>query len=143
MQTPIARLPEIIFHNFLFTIMIIEMFAFVFLLFKLIILPISLFFIRKWKPTFGKISPVDNSISSESSSIQYDLESTTSGLNKQENNEHQHNDFIASNATPFEKQMSTLNHDANHNEHDSQQPPSVADIDVVVEPLRELVPVSS
>ena len=39
-QAPIAKRPEIIFHNFLFTIVCLEMFGLVFLIFKLIIIPL-------------------------------------------------------------------------------------------------------
>jgi hypothetical protein len=61
LEEPIARLPEIIFHNFLFTTMIIELFGLVFLIFKLGIIPLLVFFIRKWKPDFGKNKYEDSS----------------------------------------------------------------------------------
>ena len=41
MQDPIARLPEIIFHDFLFITTIIGLFALIFLLFQLAILPLA------------------------------------------------------------------------------------------------------
>ena len=39
-QAPIAKRPEIIFHNLLFTIVCLEIFGLVFLIFKLIIIPL-------------------------------------------------------------------------------------------------------
>ena len=39
-QAPIAKRPEIIFHNLLFTIVCLELFGLVFLIFKLIIIPL-------------------------------------------------------------------------------------------------------
>ena len=39
-QAPIAKRPEIVFHNLLFTIVCLEIFGLVFLLFKLIFIPL-------------------------------------------------------------------------------------------------------
>ncbi len=39
-QAPIAKRPEIVFHNLLFTIVFLEIFGLVFLLFKLIFIPL-------------------------------------------------------------------------------------------------------
>jgi hypothetical protein len=61
LEEPIAKLPEIIFHNFLFTTMIIELFGLGFLIFKLGIIPLLVFFIRKCKPDFGKNNDADSS----------------------------------------------------------------------------------
>jgi uncharacterized membrane protein len=55
-QQPIARLPEIIFHNFLFTTMIIELFGLIFLIFKLIIVPLLISLIGKCNPEVRKNS---------------------------------------------------------------------------------------
>ena len=46
-QAPIAKRPEIIFHNLLFTIVCLEIFGLVFLIFKLIIIPIFEFIVNR------------------------------------------------------------------------------------------------
>jgi hypothetical protein len=63
LEEPIAKLPEVIFHNFLFTTMIIELFGLVFLIFKLGLIPLLIFLIRKCKPGFGKNSDADSNSS--------------------------------------------------------------------------------
>jgi hypothetical protein len=106
-QQPIARLPEIIFHNFLFTTMIIELFGFVFLLFKLVILPAIVLLIRKWKPNFGKNNGEDSS--RQSSFADCDFKNSTSNSNGQECSEHEHNNAVADNFTPLKRRTSSLN----------------------------------
>jgi hypothetical protein len=48
-QAPIAKQPEIIFHNFLFTIVCLEIFGLVFLIFKLIVIPVFEFIEKRAK----------------------------------------------------------------------------------------------
>ncbi|CAF0929545.1 unnamed protein product [Didymodactylos carnosus] len=49
-QQPIAKQSEIIFHNLLFTMVVIEIFGFIFLVFKLLILPLLRFILKKFQP---------------------------------------------------------------------------------------------
>jgi len=107
LQEPIARLPEIIFHNFLFTTMIIELFGFVFLLFKLVIIPILVFLIRKWKPNFGKNNRENSS--RRSSFAHDDFENPTSNSNPRKYNERKHNNAVADNFTSLKRRTSSLN----------------------------------
>jgi hypothetical protein len=106
-QEPIARLPEIIFHNFLFTTMIIELFGLTFLLLKLVIIPILVMLIRKWKPNFCKNNREDRS--RRSSFAHGNFENPTSNTNGQELSEHKRNHAVADNLTPLERQTSSLN----------------------------------
>ncbi len=48
-QAPIAKRPEIIFHNLLFTIACLEIFGLVFLIFKLMLIPLFEFIIHRGK----------------------------------------------------------------------------------------------
>ncbi|CAF1113401.1 unnamed protein product [Didymodactylos carnosus] len=50
-QQPIAKQTEIIFHNLLFTIVVLELFGLLFLLFKLLLLPLASFLITRCRPT--------------------------------------------------------------------------------------------
>jgi hypothetical protein len=86
LEEPIAKLPEIIFHNFLFTTMIIELFALGFLIFKLGIIPLLVFFIRKWKPDFDKNNDADSS--HRSSVADSGHENLKSSSNEQKSGQH-------------------------------------------------------
>ncbi|CAF1405986.1 unnamed protein product [Adineta steineri] len=68
-QSPIARLPIMIYHSFLFTTTAIGSFTFVFVICKLIILPVSVFLIRKCKSKFAK----NNQVNSNGNSSQHQL----------------------------------------------------------------------
>jgi frataxin-like iron-binding protein CyaY len=46
-QVPIAKQPEIVFHNLLFTIVCLEIFGLVFLIFKLILIPLVEFLLNR------------------------------------------------------------------------------------------------
>jgi len=84
-QSPIARLPEIIFHDFLFTIMILELFGLMFLIFKLAIIPIIFVFIRKCKPDCGIDDCEERSSGHRSSDG--DLKTPTSNSNEHKSRE--------------------------------------------------------
>ena len=60
LEEPMARLPQLIFHNFLFTTMIIELFGLVFLLFNLAIIPCVVHLMRICKPDFARKKSVNS-----------------------------------------------------------------------------------
>jgi hypothetical protein len=59
-QQPIARQSEILFHNLLFTIVCIEIFGLVFLVFKLIIQPVLRFLLEKLQQKTNRIHIVED-----------------------------------------------------------------------------------
>jgi len=84
-QSPIARLPEIIYHDLLFTIMILELFGLMFLIFKLGIIPLIVFLIRRWKPDCGNGDAEERSSGYRSS--HGDLKIATSNSNEHKSRE--------------------------------------------------------
>ena len=107
-QSPIARLPEIVYHDFLFITMIIGMFVLVFVIYEVLILPCFIVLIRRCKSNPGKKYRTDSS--GRSTSDQNDLENPTSIPNKQENSEYKYN-----NATPRQRQIFPSNQYGNRN----------------------------
>jgi hypothetical protein len=120
-QSPIARLPEIIYHDFLFTTMIIGMFVLIFVIIDVMILPCSTFLIRKCRRNSGEKYREDGSRRSRSAPD--DLENPTSHSNKQEYSEQKPNNDIFNNIIPVQRQTFNSNQYANRNEDDRQQLP--------------------
>jgi hypothetical protein len=117
-QSPIARLPEIIYHDFLFITMIIGMFVLVFVIYEVLILPCFTVLIRICKSNPGKKYRTDSS--DQSTFDQNDLENPTSIPNKQENSEYKYN-----NAAPRQRQIFPSNQYGNRNKLNKQQLPSI------------------
>ncbi|CAF1156572.1 unnamed protein product [Rotaria sordida] len=138
LQTPIARLPLIIYHDFLFITMVIGMFALMFVLFKLIIIPFIVFLIRMCKPNYIKDNRVD--VNSQVGLIDDDLENPTSNSNKQKSSKHKNNNSITDNVVPVQSQTFIENENANHDKDDSHQSPVVADVDTTKKRLDGLPP---
>ena len=84
-QSPIARLPEIIYHDFLFITMIIGMFVLVFVICELFVLPSVYWLISKCKPTPDEECRENNN--QPSKSVQNDLENPTSNSDREGTNE--------------------------------------------------------
>jgi hypothetical protein len=61
-QEPIARQAEIIFHNLLFTIVCIEIFGLLFLVFKLILVPLVMFLLQKMATKSNRIKIADDDV---------------------------------------------------------------------------------
>jgi len=120
-QSPIARLPEIIYHDFLFTTMIIGMFVLIFVIIDVMILPCFTFLIRKCRRNSGEKYREDGS--RRSSSAPDDLENPTSHSNKQEYSGQKPNNDIFNNIIPVQRQTFNSNQYANRNEDDRQQLP--------------------
>jgi hypothetical protein len=53
-QEPIARQTEIVFHNLLFTIVVLEVFGLIFLIFKLLIVPLYSTIVNRIRQNFSK-----------------------------------------------------------------------------------------
>lgn len=119
-QDPISRLPEIIFHNFLITIVTLELFGLLFLIFKLVIKPQKNFFVRKCKPDRGQNNRGNRTSRSRSSVDNGDLESSNSNFNREEDHEQAHNNTISNGAIAPQRQISHLNEDLKRNENGSQ-----------------------
>ena len=86
-QSPIARLPEIIYHDFLFITMIIGMFVLMFIITEVMILPCFASLIRKCQ---RKSSEKYRTAGSRRSSSPHDnLQNFTSPSNKQESSSHE------------------------------------------------------
>ena len=117
-QSPIARLPEIVYHDFLFITMIIGMFVLVFVIYEVLILPCFVVLIRRCKSISGKNYRTDRS--DRSTSDQDDLENPTSISRKEENSEYKYN-----NAAFRRRQRSTSNRYRNRNKRIKQQVPSI------------------
>ena len=71
-QSPIAKQPEVIFHNLLFTIVCLELFGLIFLLFKLALLPMGRIFVRYWHRNH-RIQPVMNTQKSDEKGSVHDV----------------------------------------------------------------------
>ena len=121
-QDPIVRLSEIIFHNFLITIVTLELFGLLFLIFKLVIIPLKSFLMRKFKPKLwqnNRGSVTDN-----------ELESSISHSNREEDHEQAHNNTIGNGTAALQRQTSNLNENSKRNENGSQYtlPPIVTTV---------------
>ncbi|CAF0988485.1 unnamed protein product [Adineta steineri] len=71
-QSPIARLPILIYHCFLFTTTVVGSFTFIFVISNLMILPVSALLVRKCKSKFVKnnrVSSNDNDLPISSSNL--------------------------------------------------------------------------
>jgi hypothetical protein len=68
-QQPIVRTAELIFHGLLFTSLCIELFAFSFLIFKLLIVPVLRWFVLLWKKCYHRHHKFDTSDGSTGTSI--------------------------------------------------------------------------
>ena len=112
-QSPIARLPEIIYHDFLFITMIIGMFVLIFVITEVIILPCFTSLIRKYQ---RKSSEKYRTTGSRRSSSSLDnLPNSTFSLNKRESISQGH-----INVTSIQKATFTSNEHANHRHNDEQ-----------------------
>ncbi|CAF1431486.1 unnamed protein product, partial [Adineta steineri] len=121
-QSPIARLPIMIYHSFLFTTTAVGSFTFVFVIFKLVVLPVILLLIRKWKLKFGKNNQIssNNNSSNQSKLTNNDLKISSSNLNLQEYDQHKHNDSITNDSILIQEQSFASNQDINRDEYNSQ-----------------------
>ncbi|CAF1125324.1 unnamed protein product [Rotaria sordida] len=135
-QSPIARLPIIIYHDFLFITMVIGMFALMFALFKLIIIPFVVFLIRKCKPNYVKDNRVD--VNSQVGFTNDDLENPTSNSNDQKRSEHKNPNSITDNVVPVQSQTFIENGNSNRDKDDSYHSPAVADVDTTKKRSGEL-----
>jgi hypothetical protein len=121
-QRPITSLPEVIYHDFLFIVMVIGMFVLVFVIIEVVILPCSKFLMRKCKRRSGDKYRADSS--RRSISAHDDLENPTSHSNKQEYSEQKHNNTIADSSTPHQRQTFNSDQHTKHSENVGQQLPS-------------------
>ncbi|CAF4149379.1 unnamed protein product, partial [Rotaria sordida] len=135
-QSPIARLPIIIYHDFLFITMVIGMFALMFALFKLIIIPFVVFLIRKCKPNYVEDNRVD--VNSQVGFTNDDLENSTSNSNDQKRSEHKNPNSITDNVVPVQSQTFIENGNSNRDKDDSYHSPAVADVDTTKKRSGEL-----
>ncbi|CAF1185943.1 unnamed protein product [Rotaria sordida] len=122
-QSPIARLPEIIYHDFLYITMIIGMFVLIFVIVEILILPCITSLIRKCRRNAGDKYRTDSTRQSVSS--HNNAENSSSHSNRQESREHMHDFAIVNNVTSLQRQKPTLNQYANRTEDDSQQLPTM------------------
>ncbi|CAF1107187.1 unnamed protein product [Rotaria sordida] len=122
-QSPIARLPEIIYHDFLYITMIIGMFVLIFVIAEVMILPCVSWLILKCRRNAGDKYRTDSTRQSVSS--HNNAENSTSHSNRQESREHMYDFAIVNNVTSLQRQQYTLNQYANRIEDDSQQLPTM------------------
>jgi hypothetical protein len=64
-QEPIARQAEIIFHNLLFTIVCIEIFGLIFIIFKLILVPLFMFLLQKMATKSNRIKIAEDDVEND------------------------------------------------------------------------------
>ena len=100
-QSPIARLPEIIYHDFLFITMIIGLFVLIFVIIEVMILPCFALFIHKCERKSNEKHPRDSSRRPSS-----------------------HHDYLQNSPSPSNKQQFTSNEHADRSPNDKQQLPS-------------------
>ncbi|CAF4249203.1 unnamed protein product, partial [Adineta steineri] len=107
---------------FLFTTTAVGSFTFVFVIFKLVVLPVILLLIRKWKLKFGKNNQIssNNNSSNQSNLTNNDLKISSSNLNLQEYDQQKHNDSITNDIILIQEQSFASNQDINRDEYNSQ-----------------------
>ncbi|CAF2712645.1 unnamed protein product [Rotaria sp. Silwood2] len=120
-QSPIARLPEMIYHDFLFITMIIGMFVLIFVIVEVMILPCVASLIRKCTRNADDKYRTDSS--RQSVSAHDNAANSIYHSNRQESRELKHNSAIVDNVALFQRQKYTLNQYANRSEDDTQQLP--------------------
>ena len=120
-QSPIARLPEIIYHDFLFITMIIGMFVLIFIIIEVMILPSCTVLIRKCKRKSSRKYREDHS--RRSSTSDEHSQNSTSHSGEQGSNSHKRNDDIVKSLSVVMKQTPTSNKYVNHSEYEEQQLP--------------------
>ncbi len=95
-QEPITRESEIIFHNLLFTIVCIEIFGLVFLIFKLLLLPLLRFFLDKLQKKANRIGIVDDGIEEDESEMKKRIYAYLKRLEEKDENNRSKSNIMSS-----------------------------------------------
>ncbi|CAF3834074.1 unnamed protein product [Rotaria sordida] len=122
-QSPIARLPEIVYHDFLYITTIIGMVVLVFVIVEVLISPIAHFFIRKYKRNPDDKYRTD---SNRQSVTNHDnAENSIDNSNGQPSNRHTHNFDMISNVASVQRPNYTSDQYANSSDNNTQQSPTL------------------
>ncbi|CAF3445522.1 unnamed protein product [Rotaria socialis] len=124
-QSPIARLPEIVYHDFLYITTVIGMTVLVFIIVEVVILPIVHFFIRKYKRNPGDKYRTDSNRQSVTNpnnarnSIDHSNE-------QQQSNRHTQNFDTVDNFASAQRSKYTSDQYVNPSDNNTQQLPTLS-----------------